>query len=288
MSKLQEHYKEGTELIIEMMKNNGKDWAKGWTSSIGVPVNAKTLKPYQGFNVIWLMKERKTSAKWGTFLAWKDLGRQVAKGEKGTLVTYFKPLSEDEKIIKKTEWGFVLKYSKVFNESQLVGYEVPLKEETKSFDNKIVEDFIINTQAKVSHGSASAFYRPSTDEISMPNKSDFIDSKNSTAEINYYSTLCHELTHWTGAQKRLDRNFTKKETRKEYAFEELVAELGSVFLGMALGFEPVPRDDHAKYLNNWLEILQSDNKFIFQASSKATQAVNFLYNLQENAQKKTA
>ena len=102
---------------------------------------------------------------------------------------------------------------------------------------------------------------------------------------NYYGTLFHELTHWTGNTNRLDR-LIKRSTKKEYAFEELVAEIGATFLNIKFNIEPTPREDHAKYLNNWLEVLEEDKGAIFRASAKSGKALEFLEDLQTEEQKR--
>ena len=63
---------------------------------------------------------------------------------------------------------------------------------------------------------------------------------------------------------------------KEYAFEELVAELGAVFLNVSYGIKTQPSQDNAEYLNNWIERLQNDHKYITSAMSQATKAIDHL------------
>ena len=58
---------------------------------------------------------------------------------------------------------------------------------------------------------------------------------------------------------------------------ELIAEMGSCFLASELGIpnaENLP--NHASYLQNWLKAMQNDTKFIFQASSQASKAADFI------------
>ena len=98
---------------------------------------------------------------------------------------------------------------------------------------------------------------------------------------SYYSTLAHEMTHWTKHPARLDRDFGRKKFGDEgYAREELVAEIGAAFLCCDLGITPEPRDDHAAYLGHWLKVLKGDKRAIFQAAAHAQRAVDFLHGLQ--------
>ncbi len=94
---------------------------------------------------------------------------------------------------------------------------------------------------------------------------------------HYYSVLAHEITHSTGSKKRLDRDMSGKFGSEKYAFEELVAELGSAMICGAIGLEQRPREDHAQYIKGWLKRLRSDNKFIIQAASKAQKAADYAF-----------
>ena len=88
--------------------------------------------------------------------------------------------------------------------------------------------------------------------------------------------MLHELTHWTGSPKRLDRVKGKSFGDDAYAFEELIAELGATFLCAQLGISNDVRPDHAQYIKSWIGKLRSDPKFLFQAASKAQKAIDCL------------
>jgi len=88
--------------------------------------------------------------------------------------------------------------------------------------------------------------------------------------------MFHELTHWTGAKKRLNRDLSGRFGSEAYAVEELIAELGAAFLCADLGITLTPRQDHASYIRNWLRVLKTDKKAIFTAASKASEAANWL------------
>jgi len=95
--------------------------------------------------------------------------------------------------------------------------------------------------------------------------------------------LLHELVHWTGHKSRLNRGFGDKYT-PEYAFEELIAELGSMFLVSSAGIKQTNGEfqNHASYINSWLKELKRDSNYIFRASSQASKASNFLLKQEEN------
>ena len=102
------------------------------------------------------------------------------------------------------------------------------------------------------------------------------------------ATLLHELCHWTGHESRLDRNLKTGHGTKDYAAEELVAELGAAMLCGSLGISPEPRDDHAKYLNNWIERLKNEPKAIFTAAAKAQAAADYCHEVQQTPVKAAA
>ena len=94
--------------------------------------------------------------------------------------------------------------------------------------------------------------------------------------VSYYSTLAHEQTHWTAPAGRCDRHLGKRFGDNAYAAEELIAELGAAFTCAHLGLSTEPREDHAQYINSWLNVLRADKRAIFTAASKAQQACDWL------------
>ena len=112
----------------------------------------------------------------------------------------------------------------------------------------------------------------------MTSKINFKDTKEADASVHYYSVLFHELTHSTGHESRTGRikkNNDKFGVRNEYAFEELVAELGSVLFGQQFNIEKTIRGNHIQYLNSWIKALKTDYTLIADASAQAQKAVDF-------------
>ena len=142
------------------------------------------------------------------------------------------------------------------------------------------EAFVAATGATIHHGGGRAYYRPSTDRIDLPPRDTFIGTPTSTAAEFYFSTLCHELCHWTSRENRCNRQLGKRFGDQAYAMEEMVAELGAAFLCADLQITDEPRADHAQYLASWLAVLKADKKAIFTAASKASEAAAFLAALQ--------
>lgn len=145
--------------------------------------------------------------------------------------------------------------------------------------NEEVDAFVSATGARVRYGFHKALYRRDLDDIEMPSPAWFTGSPTSSPVQAYYATLLHEVTHWTGARHRLDREFGKRFGDQAYAFEELVAELGAAFLCATFGIANEPRPDHAAYLSSWLKVLEQDTRAIFLAASKAQEAVEYLEHL---------
>uniref|UniRef100_UPI002FDA0F15 zincin-like metallopeptidase domain-containing protein n=1 Tax=Flavobacterium sp. TaxID=239 RepID=UPI002FDA0F15 len=128
-----------------------------------------------------------------------------------------------------------------------------------------------------------AYYQPATDTLNMPKINAF------NKEASYYCTYFHELTHSTGAKKRLDRDFSGKFGSKNYAYEELIAELGAVFLCSEAGILFQTKENSAKYLKSWNKVLvnelENDNRFFLKASAQSQKAVNYILNRNSDAEK---
>ena len=93
------------------------------------------------------------------------------------------------------------------------------------------------------------------------------------------ATLLHECAHWSGAERRLNRDLKHRFGTKAYAAEELIAELTAAFLCARLGIEGELR--HAGYIADWIQLLKEDDRAIFTAASKASQAAGYLRQFSE-------
>jgi antirestriction protein ArdC len=247
-------------------------------------------EPYRGINVLSLWGEAEdrgyTCPVWMTYKQAQELSAQVRKGERGSLVVYADRFH-------KTETGengediareiLFLKGYTVFNCEQIEGLPARyLAPATPVLDPvqriALAETFFGNTGADIRHGGDRAYYNISQDFVQVPPFETFRDPE------SYYATLAHETTHWTRHEKRLNREFGRKRWGDEgYAAEELVAELGSAFLSADLGITSEPREDHASYIANWLEVLKNDKRAIFTAAAHAERAVAFLHHQQPQA-----
>lgn len=281
-----------TQSIIEAIEKGSGEFVMPWHKSgisEGIPHNPLSKNTYSGANVLVLwMSQAKfgySTNKWATFKQWSAKGCTIRKGEKATHCAYYgtntKTVITDTGDEESNSYLFAKPFF-LFNADQVDGYQsediVKSPDLTERLAN--ADQFIANTKAEIIEGGSRAFYRPSTDAIYMPDRWRFFNGQTSTATQAYYSTLLHELTHWSGSPDRLARTKGKFFGDPDYAFEELVAELGAAFLCASLGIENEPRIDHAQYVENWLKALKSDKKAIFSAASHATKAMAFMNELQ--------
>jgi antirestriction protein ArdC len=123
----------------------------------------------------------------------------------------------------------------------------------------------------IRHGEARAYYRPVGDYINLP----LFETFNGAS--SYYGVAFHELGHWTGAEKRLDRTFGKKFGDAAYSAEELVAELTSAFLCGEFGFDNNGVD--ADYIAHWISFLTDHSGAIVTAAAAASRAVELMRGL---------
>jgi antirestriction protein ArdC len=249
------------------------------------PVNAASGNAYRGVNTVALWAAADAigyeHGLWGTYRQWQDRGAQVRKGEKSSLIVFYRELDSDDADDSGNDdrrRRCMARASRVFNIAQVDGYVI---DDPTTDDNRVdsiasAEAFVVATGAKFSEGGDRAFYSIRDDAITMPDRFRFIDTRSGSATEGYYATLLHELTHWTGAPHRLDRQFGERFGDDAYAMEELVAELGAAFLCGDLGISAEPHADHAAYIDSWLRILKGDRKAIFAAASAASRATEFL------------
>lgn len=278
-------YDEVTGRIIAELAAGRAPWVRPWAKTSGaapgLPRNVLTGRAYSGVNVLllWgaLIEHGFDDQGWLTFRQAQKAGGQVRRGERGTMVVYadrFTPKQEAERAAKAGEAPGVIPFLKrftVFNIAQCEGLEGLCPPVVPPPEREIiphVEDLVTATGADVRIGGDKAYYAPALDYVRVPPQPAFHH------QIDYYRTLLHELSHWTGHPSRLNRDQSGRFGSKPYGFEELVAELSAAFACAALGVAPTVR--HADYLGAWLAILREDNRAIFRAASKASKAADFL------------
>jgi antirestriction protein ArdC len=283
-------HQEITNRIVDALEAAGDfhlPWIKAAGGSFERPINIASKNPYNGVNIVSLWVSAQfhefPSNLWGTYRQWQDAGCQVRKGEKSSLVVFYKTFEVEDASNNAADGAtaerMVARASRVFNAAQVDGFTIEAQElpEQPAFDPIArAEQFAAATGAVITENGDRAFYSPVDDQITMPERRRFVGTDTTTPAEGFYSTLCHELVHWSGVQSRLDRDLTGRFGSEAYAVEELIAELGAAFLCADLGITPEPRLDHACYIKNWLSVLKNDKKAIFTAASKASQAAQYL------------
>ena len=273
-----------TKSVIESMKKNGSNWDRMFGDNVD-PINVISNKRYRGIN--WAMlsfdcEDKKYADNiWATYKQWASLNAQVTKGSKGTPIIFYKPSlfkkNKDTGKNEQVQWA-VMRASTVFNVNQVdlsnSEYKVPVKKAGKQYSIDEIDNFINETKVIIKHDDVNrCFYVPSKDFINMAPKDKFQDTKESNATVHYYSTLFHELTHATGHEKRLNRQKQfDDDHKKSYAYEELIAETGSVLFSKHFRIVKTIRDNHSKYLNGWIKYLNDDYSFLSSAIAKAGKA----------------
>lgn len=266
------------QIVATLEAGTAGQWQCPWHRKGGsLPVNAKTGRAYRGVNTLMLWCAEQANgfgdSRWATYKQWQELGAQVKRGERSTIIVFFKELGEDEedgrrRVVARASYGF--------NASQVEGAPEagePLPPSEWHLP-EVFEGFVERTGAAVLRGGEMACYIPSQDLIRIPSRTRFPTSH------GYASTMLHELTHWSGAPGRLNRDLTGRFKSEAYAAEELIAELGAAFLAAELGLEAEPHPTHASYIASWISLLKSDPKAIFTAASAASRAAGYLTSLQ--------
>lgn len=257
-------YQEITTLILDKLQDGVVPWKQPYLSHM----NYLHQKPYRGINRLILSLYNYKSPFWLTFNQVSQLGGKVKNHSKAAKIVFWNIIEdENEKTFARSRL-----YS-VFNIDQVEGIEFKLPE-TK------IRAYGVDPLAYLNHypcieekNGAIPCYVPSLDKIFIPELNYFDD------EISYYSVLFHELVHSTGHTDRLKREGVTNPAlfgSHRYSVEELVAEMGASFLNAEFGYKEQTIDQSTAYIASWLNVLKSNPKYIFQASSKAQEAVDYL------------
>jgi len=278
--------------IIKMLEEGTAPWQKPWEEGeLGrTPFNPTTNRPYRGGNVLGLMiagmRKGYTDPRWCTYKQAMEHGWQVRKGEKATAIEFWEigrgDKDDGESDADKPRSRMIHRVYSVFNAQQIDGMpalELPERKPFEAIDAG--EKMLTNSGADIRHGGAKAFYTPSGDYIQMPPRECFTD------EPRYYSTVLHELAHWSGAKHRLNRLTDNQPFGSPaYAQEEIRADLSSLFLSAELGIPYDPKDQ-ASYIQSWIKVLKNDKNEVFRAAADASKACDYLHSL-ENGKVKAA
>ncbi len=276
-------YAEVSTRIVAELEAGAAPWVKPWSATAGqnVPQNAVTNRPYSGCNVIllWLARSRGWSTpRFLTFKQTIEAGGNVRKGEHGTKVYFVKQLQikdgdgeDDTRLIPMLREYTVFNVDQCENLPDRVKAGKPMRVRNPDTRDALADEFLRSTDADIREGQGEAYYVPSHDFIAMPAFEAFKGAD------HFYNVAFHELTHWTGHKSRLDRDLKNRFGSRDYAAEELVAELGAAFLCAEFGFDGDVRN--AGYIATWIELLRADKRAFFTACSRASKAADYLRGL---------
>jgi antirestriction protein ArdC len=276
-------YTKVTDKILQLLETGCPPWVKPWSSTAGrnIPCNAISNRAYSGVNTLLLWTSQVQGFQFPRFLTFgqaKRLGGSVRQGEHGFKIYFVKKMQTKKENPEDEPRNFtILREYTVFNVEQCEGLPdnvvtpEPPKIINKERRHQLADYFLACTKANIREGAGEAYYNPNSDYISLPGWSQF------HGRDSFYDVAFHELTHWTGHNKRLARDLKNRFGTRQYAAEELIAELGSSFLCAEFGFDTT--NQNAAYIQNWIDLLREDNRAIFTAASHASKAADYLRNL---------
>ena len=286
-----------TNEIIEGIQNENLTWEKVWNPK-NAPRNYASDRPYLGFNALWLswvtVSKKFRSPYFLTFNQAKQLGGNVKKDEKGFKVVFWKITKfvkgkasneeeENDDICGRKFTPFIWT---VFNIDQIEGIDFSIQDAKERVFSPIetCESIISGYSScpNIVHEGDDAYYSPSKDFITMPEKETF------KGDEQYYSVLFHEMVHSTGHSSRLGR-FVERTAlvgfgSVEYSKEELIAEMGASFLNAFAGIKDANFKNSLAYLKGWLKPLKDDPKMLIYAAQKAHQAANYILGIESEGE----
>lgn len=281
-------YQMVTDRILEIMAEGEIPWNRPWLSIHGAH-NRVTGRRYSLLNQLML----KHAGGYLTLKQANDLGCRVRKGEKSEFVVFWKwpekgtqetMKEDDEDTNGKKRWkGPILRYYRVFHESQVEGLKQSESEDISLFEKDPITEAETLVNGYVGHESIRmevelsnrAYYSPATDTIHVPDIRQYSQSE------EYYSTVLHEMVHSTGHNTRLNRVGLENVRfgSDNYSREELIAEMGAAMLLHTIGIssEETLRNS-AAYIQGWGKAISADRRMFALAAAQAEKAVDFILN----------
>lgn len=302
--KLTPQRKQLVDQVLANLEKGNLFWTQGWVAA-GAPESAVTGKKYRGINNLYLslvaMAENYGDNRWATFRQMEEKGWTFKKDEEGhTLgkgksvsVEYYEMRDKETKrrfdrsvldgmtfdeqreyMDKNVYW--LRKFYRVFNCSLMDG--VPAKEMPMIDVNDRIEkaeailDYWNANESKIVYGGSQAFYRPSTDEVHLPEREKFKSTQ------SFYDTALHEIGHSTGHESRLNRDLSGGFGSQSYAMEELRAEIASIFMAQDLGIEPSEDrlQNNAAYIQSWKDEIKENPNALFTAIADADKIARYV------------
>ena len=302
--KLTPQRKQLVDQVLANLEKGNLFWTQGWVAA-GAPESAVTGKKYRGINNLYLslvaMAENYGDNRWATFRQMEEKGWTFKKDEEGHTLGKGKSVSVEDYEMrdKETKRRFdrsvldgmtfdeqreymdknvywLRKFYRVFNCSLMDG--VPAKEMPMIDVNDRIEkaeailDYWNANESKIVYGGSQAFYRPSTDEVHLPEREKFKSTQ------SFYDTAFHEIGHSTGHQSRLNRDLSGGFGSQSYAMEELRAEIASIFMAQDLGIEPSEDrlQNNAAYIQSWKDEIKENPNALFTAIADADKIARYV------------
>ena len=301
------------DIFIKALDEEKLPWSKGWSTD-HVPFrdkNYSTGYEYNGINKVmlevWANEHGYASNEWMTLPQANKLGFFVKKGEHGvpiekfeyydrtkgkamTMKEYYERKMSEDPEVRDSCYMFIKNYT-VFNALQFPKLkeqiEKDLAEKYKSEEEKniaygrishqkyaesVLMEYCKNEGIKidVSYTNDASFYEPKNDKIVLPERFKF------HSDVEYVHTLCHEIAHSTLKDTRLNRPSSAKFGSRDYAIEELRAEIASSFYLAEFGLVDDILDDRKAYIQGWSEKIKKDHKVLFEAIKDAEKIVDYI------------
>jgi antirestriction protein ArdC len=270
-----------TDKIVEALDRGVVPWRRPWGGRQLAPKSATTGHSYRGINT-WLLFVASEingyeSPWWVTYTQAQTLGGQVRKGERSSIVTFWKEWDTEDRETGDEIKVPVLRYFNVFNAEQCdgLGAKYTDRADVETFDHSPIEECerIASGYASgptVEHGGFRACYQVLADRVLMPHPDRFGQRE------SYYGTLFHELIHSTGHERRLNRASLGTQDLDGYGREELIAEMGAALLCGIAGISPATVENSAAYLAGWCKAIREDCRLVIQSAAAAQRAADLV------------
>lgn len=268
-----------TAQILEEIKSGNVPWHKPWDG--GDQRNYFSGHIYRGINILLLSSTPFSSPYWMTYNQVKKAGGNIHKGSKSRMVYFWssmvKKKTNPETGAEEEDTIMIFRYYRIFNWEQTEGIPEKVPPEAREFNPIEEADSIISGYSnpptiKVIE-SHRAFYRPSTDTVTVPLKEQYEQQE------AFYAVMFHELSHSTGHSSRLHRKEITQVNgfgSHEYSIEELTAEMGAFFLCGRVGIAPAIIENSAAYIRNWSSVLKSNPRWLSSAASRGQKAADWI------------
>jgi len=262
-------YSRITDTILSKLKEGTIPWKRSW--KIGLPANYVSKRIYSGINFLSLLTNDFASPYYLTFLQCSQKEGKILKGAKGIPIIFWKIMdrgTEEKDLSDEMRQVPLARLSHVFNLTQTDLYK-DNADHLRIYSCESIIEGMGDRRPVIKHNPVRSYYSSKKDYISIPKIDDFHNPD------EYYSTLFHELIHWTGNINRLNRLSIISDVDR-YSLEELTAEIGSAYLCGLTGIESNVIDNQSSYVEGWYRNLQSNPDVLIKASLQAQRAVDYI------------